>query len=323
MRVMSSRRLSGAVLALASACIWGGMFPVVKSALPVMDAFYLTLIRYGTATIVLVALLVAFEGRRSLSLEGRGPQLLLLGSAGFAGFSLLAFVGLQYTRPQNEALIMATMPLITAVVTAARRRAAPPAHTMVAIAVALLGVAVVITHGNLGLLLRGAVGLGDLLALAGATCWVAYSMGGAEFPSWSPLRYTTLSAGLGTITIAAATAAATWSGAARWPSGGAVVEVGPQLVYLILLAAVVAVFTWNVGLKRLGSQNGILFINLVPVTTFSIEVVRGYHPNGMELLGAALTISALVANNLWSRRLATAGPVAAAAGATEGRARTA
>jgi drug/metabolite transporter (DMT)-like permease len=46
----------------------------------------------------------------------------------------------------------------------------------------------------------------------------------------------------------------------------------------------------------------VLFSNLIPVTTFAIEIVRGYRPNVAELLGAALTIGALVANNLLARR---------------------
>ena len=45
-----------------------------------------------------------------------------------------------------------------------------------------------------------------------------------------------------------------------------------------------------------------LFSNLIPVTTFAIEIARGYRPNAVELAGAGLTIGALVANNLVARR---------------------
>jgi hypothetical protein len=52
----------------------------------------------------------------------------------------------------------------------------------------------------------------------------------------------------------------------------------------------------------IGPQNAVLFGNLIPVTTFAIEIVRGYRPGVVELGGAALTIAALVANNLVARR---------------------
>jgi len=41
------------------------------------------------------------------------------------------------------------------------------------------------------------------------------------------------------------------------------------------------------------------------VTTFAIEIVRGYRPGMVELGGAALTIAAVVASNLLARRPAT------------------
>jgi hypothetical protein len=50
----------------------------------------------------------------------------------------------------------------------------------------------------------------------------------------------------------------------------------------------------------------VLFGNLIPVTTFAIEIVRGYRPDAVELGGAALTIAALVTSNLYARRKAPA-----------------
>lgn len=75
--------------------------------------------------------------------------------------------------------------------------------------------------------------------------------------------------------------------------------------YLIVIAAVVAVLSWNAGIKILGPLNGILFINLVPITAFSIGLVQGHELSAAEIVGAAITISALVVNNV-SVRHATA-----------------
>jgi drug/metabolite transporter (DMT)-like permease len=75
-----------------------------------------------------------------------------------------------------------------------------------------------------------------------------------------------------------------------------------QSVVLRALGAFVAVLTWNAAIASIGPQNAVLFSNLIPVTTFAIEIARGYRPNGVELLGAGLTVGALVANNLLVRR---------------------
>jgi drug/metabolite transporter (DMT)-like permease len=57
------------------------------------------------------------------------------------------------------------------------------------------------------------------------------------------------------------------------------------------------VLGWNAGVRRLGASNAALFMNLVPVTTFTIEALRGATPGPVELAGAAVTLAALVGAN--------------------------
>jgi drug/metabolite transporter (DMT)-like permease len=67
------------------------------------------------------------------------------------------------------------------------------------------------------------------------------------------------------------------------------------------------VLAWNDGVRRIGPANGALFLNLVPVISFAVAIlVQGYEPNGFELLGAAITIAALVYANVASRPTAPA-----------------
>jgi hypothetical protein len=61
----------------------------------------------------------------------------------------------------------------------------------------------------------------------------------------------------------------------------------------------------------LGAQNASLFVNLIPVTTFAIEIARGYRPGTAAIAGATLTVAALVANNLVARRPEKAAPARA------------
>jgi drug/metabolite transporter (DMT)-like permease len=77
--------------------------------------------------------------------------------------------------------------------------------------------------------------------------------------------------------------------------------VTPQIVYLAVPGAVLAVLTWNAAVELMGPQMTSLFGNLIPVSTFTIEIARGYRPGGLELAGAVIAVGALVANNLLSR----------------------
>ena len=292
----------GAGFATFTAVAWGGQFVVGKSALGRVDAFPLTTIRYAVAALLWLAVLAAVEGRRSLRLDGRGLRLFALGSLGFAGFNLLAYTGLAHARPQSASLIVALAPLLTALVLWHRTRVRPTAATFVLLGVALAGVALVISGGDPASIVDGSIGWGDALVLGGVFSFVLYGLGAAEFPGWSPLRYTTLTASLGWVTIAAATAAAIGLGLVPSPSAHDLWSVSPQIAYLALPGAFLAVLAWNASIGILGPQNAVLFGNLIPVTTFAIEIVRGYRPGAVELLGAALTIGALVASNILSRR---------------------
>jgi drug/metabolite transporter (DMT)-like permease len=299
---------TGVAFAGAAALIWGGQFVVGKSALSRVDAYPLTTIRYALAASVLLLVLVAVEGPRALRLEGRGLRLFALGSLGFAGFNLLAFTGLDHARPESAALIVALAPLVTALLLWARAGVRPPRVTGIAMAVALVGVALVISHGDPASIAAGSVGWGDALVLAGVTCFVFYTLGAAAHSDFSPLRYTALTASLGWLSIAGATSIAVAAGLVPLPSRADVGAVTPELLYLALPGAVVAVVCWNAAVPRIGAQNVALIGNLVPVTTFAVQIVRGYRPGPLELVGAALTLGALAANNVLLRRRAARRP---------------
>src|SRR3954463_9728922 len=94
---------------LTAALAFGTMFPVGAVALRHVDAFHLTAIRYGLATLVFLVLLWAVEGRAALRVPGRrrGLELWALGSAGFAGFNLLVYLGLGSSSPQHASVFVA------------------------------------------------------------------------------------------------------------------------------------------------------------------------------------------------------------------------
>src|SRR4051812_17818941 len=188
------------------------MFPIADSAIKHVDPFHLTAIRYAVATVGFLALLWTFEGRRALRLDGRGLELFLFGSAGIAGFNLLAFAGLEHTTPEHAALIVATSPLMTLLASAALARKAPSKITFGFVILALLGVLLVIGHGDPAAVFNGGVNGGDLLVLLGTASFVVYTLGARRFTSYSSLRYTALSAPLGTITILVVTEIATLAG---------------------------------------------------------------------------------------------------------------
>jgi drug/metabolite transporter (DMT)-like permease len=75
-----------------------------------------------------------------------------------------------------------------------------------------------------------------------------------------------------------------------------------QLAYLTVGGIVISMICWNAGNQRIGPLNSVLFLNLMPVITFAIRAAQGARFQPVELLGAALVISSLMANNFYLRR---------------------
>jgi drug/metabolite transporter (DMT)-like permease len=290
-----------ALPSLTAGIAWGAMFPIAHGALEHVDPFHLTAIRYVLASAVFLALLGAVEGRRAFSLAGRGPELLALGTLGFAGFNLLSFVGLEYTRPQNASLIVALQPLFALLAMWLVAGARPVRAQVLAVAVAFVGVALVITRGRPAEALHGGGLGGDGLVVVGCVAWIAYTFGARRFDDFSPLRYTALTATLGTGVILVVTELATLAGLASTPDAGDVRAILGPLAYIVLVAAVLGVVAWNTGVRRIGAPNAALFMNLVPVVAFAIAIGQGYRPGTVEIAGALLALAALVGANLAGR----------------------
>ncbi|GHB06706.1 DMT family transporter [Streptomyces termitum] len=307
----SSKTLTGVTGGLTTALAWGGMFAVARSAYDHLDPFHLTAVRFALGALIFLALLAVREGASAFRYEGNLAKLWILGTVGFAGFNLLTYVGLQSIPAQSSSLVVATMPLVTVIVLWIRTKRKPAPLALAFTVLALVGLTIVLGDGNPLAAFSGGLGTGGLLTLIGVICWVVYTTSAAQFAGWSPLRYTALSCLPGTLSILVVTAV---SQAAGWTGSfgpGAYLDAWWQILYVAVPATAVAILTWNIANRNLGPTNGVLFINLVPVTAFVVSAFQGHTPTGAELTGISLVIVSLLGANLAGRRHAARAAAAA------------
>jgi drug/metabolite transporter (DMT)-like permease len=280
---------------------WGALFSVAKRTLPVLDAFFLGSVRYAFGVLIFIAILRVAEGREALRYGGRFLPAAFFGLIGFCGFNLLVWWGLSYTRPEHASIIMALQTPMTAIAVWLTQGKRPAPFTIGCVAAAIAGVLLVVTKGSLVGVFQGGSLLGDFLVFLGAVSWVVYTMAGWHFSGWSPLRMTVLTAIPGTIALITINAAAIGFGVAELPTLQAVWSVKWQIAYFIVFTVVLGVLGFNNGVKYLGALNTMLMLNLIPVIVFGIEAWLGRSYEAVELVGAAVVIGALVANNLYTR----------------------
>ena len=286
-------------IAIAS---WGALFSIAKRTLPVLDPFFLGSARYGIGVLLFVAILWIAEGRQALRYEGRFAPAAWFGLIGFCGFNLLVWWGLAYTRPEHASIIMALQTPMTALAVWLTHGLRPAPFTVACIAVAIGGVLVVVTKGDLLHAFGGGSLIGDFLVFLGAVSWVVYTMAGNHFSGWSPLRMTVLTCIPGTIGLIAINAFTIGMGYSALPTLEQIWSVKWQLVYFVVFTVVLGVLGFNNGVKYLGALNAMLMLNLIPIIVFAIEAWLGRSFAAVEIAGAAIVIGALVANNLYARR---------------------
>lgn len=278
-------------------------------ALTYIDPFNFTTFRYGIAGIAFALLLLFREGRNSFRLKGeRWGLAWLFGTLGFAGFGFLVFLGQSLAGPGGAltaSIMMATMPMLGLLTIWALKKVRPHASTMAFILLSFSGVVLVITNGDVFAVLNSPISLAaNLLLIAGALCWVLYTIGGSYFPDWSPLRYTTMTTLLGMISVVLIDLFLVGSGTISVPSAASIITIVPHLLYMALVAGLMAVLCWNVGNRIITPTNGVLFMDVVPITAFIVSALNGVVPTNMQITGAVITATALVLNNLNQRKLA-------------------
>jgi drug/metabolite transporter (DMT)-like permease len=298
----------GAAMLLFATAAWGSLFHVGKAVIAHVDPFWFTVARYVGATAVLVAVLAATGALRWRLLRPNAGRLAFHGIAGYCVFGIVVFVGLQWTVPSHGALIMATMPISTIVARSLIDRRLPPAWTFAVAALALSGVAIV--SGVVGTHAAGSWH-GDAIVFLGSLGWVTYTLGPGALPQLDAREYTAFTLVLALPAILVVVALAEAAGMAHVPSAAQWEAVAPHIAYTILVPTVAAALAFNRGVRQLGAVNGMLFINVVPISALAIGVARGQHPTAAEVVGSALVVAAIVLQYRMLTARRVAGPAAA------------
>jgi len=299
---MKSQFGRGLAFVLGCVLLWGVQFPVAKSALAAIDFLQMNSIRYGLGTLLLLAILVWREGAGAIDFRGSFARVAVFGFLGMGASPMLLFYGLSLSLPEHTAIVVSLQPSMTALADWGLHGRRPANFTLAAVAVAFVGVLLVVTRGELGVIAGGPELVGDLFVVLGAICWVAYTMSAESMHGWPALQFTVMSliAGTaGTLAVTAVALAAGWIAPAPLHT---LAGIGWHLAYLSLGGVLLGMLFWTAGNQRIGALNSMLLLNMVPIVTFSVRFALGARFSAVELGGAVLVIGALAANNFYLRR---------------------
>lgn len=304
---MKNNILLAAFLCLISAISWGAMFPVANDAFYHIDPFYFTLFRYGFVTIILIVWLLWKEGSQAFRFEGKAWLLWFFGTMGFTIYNLLIFWGqdlLGNPGTMVASIMESLMPMISIIILWIIIKQRPKAFTLFCVFIGFVGALLVITKGDFGAFFTATNDIiPSLIIFIAVIGWVVYTMGGSRFNKygWSALRYSTLSCLLGTATAAIVVSGVTLSGYISLPTVDTIITTSPNIAFMVIFPGVIALVGWNYGVSVITPLNGLLFLNLVPVTTLVIQIFQGASVTFYDFIGTIFIIVSLLSNNIFLR----------------------
>lgn len=294
------RAMTAYLLVLVSAFFWGANFVLAGPVLSGFPPLWAAAFRFLLGAL-LMFMIVRYRGEKLLHLlRQHAGVYLLLGLVGITAFNLLFFNALKTTSADSAALIMATNPLLTTLLAAVLLNEIPAARQLLALPVALAGVAVVISQGDMDRLAALHFDRGDLLMLAANVAWALYNVLIRRFmPKGSVLGNTTLVMGMGAVLLSL-TALVSSETLSSMPNMHSLIA----LAIMAVGGTVLAYLFWNIGIERLGAGRTAIFLNFVPVSAMLVAALIGVLPTAAQLIGGALVLAGLSITMLPKRKAA-------------------
>jgi drug/metabolite transporter (DMT)-like permease len=299
------QRLAANTAAFVAAVFFGSSVVAVRVAVQEVPPLSLAVLRFGQGGLLLVLLVLATRGR--LRIERRDlPLLTLLGAIFFTVFPVTFNASLRLIEASRGALVLATIPLWSALLARAARRERLVFRQVVGVLLTLAGVGLAISehgldwHGGLEAL------LGDGLMIVTALCGAAYGiLAQRAFARYSALTVTTYAMVLGTLLLLPAALVEGLVGVFLRLDG----QTLALLVFLGVFGGALGFFLWTFALSRLTPTQVAVYVNLNPLVATVL---------GAALLAERLTIifavglcavllGVLLVN--WPKRLEAAPPL--------------
>ena len=164
------------LLPLATSVLFSGSYIAGKYTTVDLGPLTTTLLRYSVALIFLCGLLGHYKCR-SLELRRRDiVPVVLLGLTGIVGYHYFFFLSLRYTDVANTAIINAMSPVLTGFAAAVVIGERLSARNYLGVAIALLGVLVLLSRGDIEAFTKLSFNKGDVLMLLSVVSWMIYAL---------------------------------------------------------------------------------------------------------------------------------------------------
>jgi drug/metabolite transporter (DMT)-like permease len=280
---------------LLTAIFWGGTFVAGRLVARNIGPYSIAFLRFTIASVLLLLLTWRIEGKLPML---KGPQIIpviLLGMTGIFIYNVMFFKGLKIIEAGRASLIVATCPIFITICSVIFLKEKISLVKGLGIVVSVCGAIIVISKGNIGRVLEGGLGLGELYIFCCVLSWVAYSLiGKSVMNNLSPLASVSYSSAIG---AAALSIPAFFEGLTQNITSQSAID-WLCISYLGVFGTVIGFVWYYQGVELIGPTKAGLFINFVPISAILFGFVILREPITLSLaIGAVLVISGVYLAN--------------------------
>lgn len=287
-------------LLLLPPLLWAGNAVVGRMVAPLVPPMTLNMLRWVFSLLLLLPLAAWVLGPGS-PLWARWRRYSLLGLLSVGMYNSLQYLALQTSTPVNVTLVASSMPVFMMALGALAFGHRITRHQLAGAALSVVGVVLVLAHGDLRRLAEVRFVPGDLFMLLATLAWAWYSWLLTRADADDP----TIRRDWAAFLMAQVAPGVAWSvlfSAGEWTLGQpAPIQWGwpltAALVYIVLGPSLLAYRCWGLGVQRLGPNMASLFNNLTPLfaalfsAAFIGEMPRLYHAVAFALIVGGIVVA--------------------------------
>jgi drug/metabolite transporter (DMT)-like permease len=257
---------------------WAGNMVVGRAMRNDIPPVAMTFWRWSIAALLLIPFVLHELRAHRVAILRAWKLFAVLGLINIAVFNTLCYAGLRYTTATNAGLLNSTVPVFILLISWLALREPLSLRQGAGVLLSLLGVVVIIAHGDMGMLLALRFNLGDMLLLIAMVLWATYTV----LLRWNPVRMSTgasLAAmilfGLPPLAVMYGVELASGARLTLTSSGAA------TLAYFGIFPSVLAYLFYNRGVVEIGANRAGVFVHLVPVFGFFLSAIFLDEPPGI------------------------------------------
>jgi drug/metabolite transporter (DMT)-like permease len=273
------------LLLLMMTIIWGSNFTAIKYSIgDNLLPLSFNGLRFVLASILIV--IAAFVSGNTLKVaRGDGWRLFGLGLFANTFYQSFFIIGMAHTRAGNAALILATTPMFTAIISRIRRQEYFTPRAVAGLFLAFGGIVLIILSGRSEVSLGETV-LGDCLLLGSTVCWSLYTVGSKRLiHTYGSMKTTAFMMITGTPVLLLVCAPSLLR--QDWSRVRPIAWAG--VIYSGVFAIALAYLIWNQGVRKIGSTRTALYANITPIVAMLIAwPALGETPMPGQIFGAVV-----------------------------------